>query len=256
MNVAAVVPASSDPGFELPAGWEKVMCRAPRMAATMSTYLQWLSGRLDPRSVEAAELCLRQFATYVTAADRSCPSAAKVTAGHVADWEAALSARDASAGERTVSAKTIDYKLATVRRFFERIRVWGEADSPAENPVARRPRPPRPPRPKKPGKPKPPSRAFPVELTWAQIADRAPQMADTMCAYLEQLTVLHRRSSVNAAALALRHLAAHLISADPPCLAVGEVERSHIQSYKLALKARPGRKGPSPIRPSATTCRT
>jgi site-specific recombinase XerD len=242
MNAAAV-PANSDPGFELPAGWEQVTCRAPRMAATMSTYLQWLSGRLDPRSVEAADVCLRQFATYVTATDRSCRSAAKVTAGHVAGWEAALSARDASAGERTVSAKTIDYKLATVRRFFEWIRAWGEADSPAENPVARRPRPPRPPRPKKPGKPKPPSRAFPVELTWAQIADRAPQMEDTMCAYLEQLTVSHRPSSVNAAALALRHVAAHLIATDPPCLAVGEVERSHIQSYKLALKARPGRKG-------------
>ena len=64
-----------------------------------------------------------------------------------------------------------------------------------------------------------------------------------MCAYLEQLTVSHRPSSVAAAGLALRHLAAHLISADPPCRSVGEVERTHIQSYKLALAARPGRKG-------------
>ena len=74
-----------------------------------------------------------------------------------------------------------------------------------------------------------------------------------MCAYLEQLTVSHRPSSVAAAALALRHLAAHLIATDPPCLAVGEVEPAHIQSYKLALAARPGRKGAISIRPSATT---
>jgi site-specific recombinase XerD len=259
MSAAAVVSAIPGPGFELQAGWDRVATRAPTMATTMTAYLQWLSGRLDLRSVQAAELCLRQFATHVITTDRLCRSAAKVTASHVAGWEAALSARDASGGERTVSVKTVDYKLATVRRFFERIGAWGAADIPAENPVARRPRPPRPPRPKKPvvmrprpprpprpkkpGRPKPPSRAFPVELTWAQIADRAPQMADTMCAYLERLTVSHRPSSVGAAALALRHLAAHLICADPPCVAVGEVERSHIQSYKLALKARPGRKG-------------
>jgi integrase len=243
MSAAAVVSAVPDTHFELPAGWEQVISRAPTMATTMTDYLRWLSGRLDPRSVQSAEVCLRQFAIYVITTDRSCRSAAKVTAGHVAGWEAALSARDASAGERTVSVKTVDYKLATVRRFFERIGAWGVADSPVENPVARRPRPPRPPRPKKPGRPRPPSRAFPAELTWAQIAVRAPQMADTMCAYLEQLTVSHRPSSVGAAALALRHLAAHLISVDPPCVTVGEVGRSHIQSYKLALKARPGRKG-------------
>ncbi len=64
-----------------------------------------------------------------------------------------------------------------------------------------------------------------------------------MCAYLEQLTVSHRPSSVIAAGLALRHLAGHLISIDPPCMTVAEVERSHIQSFKLALAARRGRKG-------------
>jgi integrase len=90
---------------------------------------------------------------------------------------------------------------------------------------------------------KPPSRAFPIELTWEQIAAPAPQLAATMCAYLEQLTVSHRPSSVAAVGLALRHLAAHLVAVDPPCLAVRDVERGHIQSYKLALVARPGRKG-------------
>jgi site-specific recombinase XerD len=225
----------------------------------MSAYLEALSGRLQPRSGEAAEVCLRQFAVYVTATDRRCRSAAAVTADHVTGWQAALAARSAAGGERTVSTKSIDYKLATIRRFFEQLAAWSHPDSPAQMPIGRRPRPPRPPRAKRPAvkrlhparpprpprtpKIKPPSRAFPVELTWEQIAARAPQMAATMCAYLEQLTVSHRPSSVAAAGLALRHLAAHLVSADPPCLSVGEVERTHIQSYKLALKARPGRKG-------------
>jgi integrase len=239
--------------------WERIAKRAPMLVRTMDRYLDRLADRLEGRSVEAAEVCLRQFALHVVGSDRSCRSAAKVTAEHVAGWEAALSVRSRDAGERTVSARTIEYKRATVRRFFEEILVWGDPDSPPEIPVARRPRPPRPPRPNKPKavcprparpsrppkpvKAKPPSRAFPVELTWEQIADQAPQMAATMVAYLEQLTVSHRPSSVSAAGLALRHLAAYLISADPPCVAVGEVERSHIQSYKLVLKARPGRKG-------------
>jgi integrase len=239
--------------------WERIAKPAPTLAHTMSRYLDRLADRLEGRSVEAAEVCLRQFAIHVIGSDRSCRCAAKVTTAHVASWEAALSIRSRSQGERTVSAKTVEYKRATLWRFFEQIRAWADPDSPLENPVAKRPRPARPPQPKKPKavrsrlarpprppkpvKPKPPSRAFPVELTWEQIAARAPQMAATMCAYLEQLTVSHRPSSVAAAGLALRHLAAHLVDADPPCAAVGEVERAHMQSYKLALAARRGRTG-------------
>jgi integrase len=232
MSAAAAVAVNPNAGFELPAGWEQVMSRAPRMAATMSAYLGWLSGRLDLRSVRAAEVCLRQFATYVTATDRSCRSVAKITPEHVAGWETELTRSPAPGRQRTMSDKTVDYKLATLRRFFDQSRDRGVRDSPAENPMVGRP-----------ARSKPTTRPFAVELTLEQIAEQAPLMAATMCAYLEQLTVSHRPSSVGAAALALRHLAAHLLSAEPPCRSVGEVQRSHIQSYKLALKARPGRKG-------------
>ena len=158
----------------------------PPVMSTISAYLDWLSGRLKPRSVEAAEVCLRQFASCVSTADPACRSAAQVTAGHVAGWELALSARSVEAGERTVVAKTIDYKLATIRRFFEHLHAWGDPDGPAQMPIARPPRrsrpartkkpaakhlrAPRSPRPNKAAKPNPPSRAFPVELTWEQIA--------------------------------------------------------------------------------------
>jgi integrase len=195
----------------------------------------------------------------VTATDRRCRSAAAITADHVTGWGTAFVARSAADAGRTASAKTVDYKLATIRRFFEQLAAWRYPDSPSVMPITRRPRPPRPPtarkptaqrprprrpaRAKKPAEPKPPSRVFPVELTWEQIAARAPQLSATMCAYLEQLTVSHRPCSVAAAGLALRHLAAHLIWSDPPCRAVGDVQRGHIQSYKLALAARPGRKG-------------
>lgn len=51
------VVASSD--------WDSVFARAPKLAATMTAYLRALSGRLAPRSVDAAERCLRQFALHV-----------------------------------------------------------------------------------------------------------------------------------------------------------------------------------------------
>jgi hypothetical protein len=49
MSAAAAVTASPDPTFELSSGWEQVESRAPRMATTMSAYLEWLSGRLHRR---------------------------------------------------------------------------------------------------------------------------------------------------------------------------------------------------------------
>jgi hypothetical protein len=46
---------------------------------------------------------------------------------------------------------------------------------------------------------------------WEAIAHRAPQMATTMHAYLDQLAVSSRPSTVEAAALALRNLTWHLV---------------------------------------------
>jgi integrase len=91
--------------------------------------------------------------------------------------------------------------------------------------------------------PKPPSRALSPETTWEEIALRARQMVATMTAYLEQITVSHRPASVVAYSLALRHLAAHATATDPGCVSVADINRSHIEEFKLAFAARPGLKG-------------
>jgi integrase len=95
---------------------------------------------------------------------------------------------------------------------------------------------------------------------WAEIARRAPQMAATMQDYLDQLTVSSRPSTVQAAALALRHLAEHVTTTDPGCRSVAAIERRHIESYKLALAARPGKRGsrlsPQTIRHNLGMART
>src|SRR6266550_3980074 len=82
-----------------------------------------------------------------------------------------------------------------------------------------------------------------AELSWDELATRAPQMAATMRSYLEQIAVSSRPSTVGAASLALRYLAAHLTDIDATCRTVAAIERRHIESYKLALAARPGKRG-------------
>jgi integrase len=91
------------------------------------------------------------------------------------------------------------------------------------------------------------------ELSWDELATRAPQMVATMQCYLDQLVVSSRPSTVAAASLALRHLAAHLTDSDPTCRSVAAIERCHVESYKLALAARPGKRGNKTV--SAQTIR-
>ncbi len=95
---------------------------------------------------------------------------------------------------------------------------------------------------------------------WEAIARRAPQMATTMHAYLEQLAVSSRPSTVEATALALRHLAEHITETHPECTSVAAIERRHIESYKLALAARPGKRAhklsPQTIRHNLGMART
>ena len=66
-------------------------------------------------------------------------------------------------------------------------------------------------------------------------------MVTTMRSYLDQLAVSSRPSTVDAASLALRHLAAHVTESDPTCTSVAAIERRHVEAYKVALAARPGK---------------
>lgn len=79
------------------------------------------------------------------------------------------------------------------------------------------------------------------EPSWDQLARRAPQMVATMHAYLAQLAVSSRPGTVDAASLSLRHLAAYLTATDSTCTSVAAIERHHIEAYKVALAARPGK---------------
>jgi len=86
-------------------------------------------------------------------------------------------------------------------------------------------------------------RGTPIDPSWDELAERAPQVVATMIAYLDQLAVSSRPATVDATSLALRQFADHLSVCDPACRCVAGIERRHIESFKLALAARSGRRG-------------
>ena len=89
-----------------------------------------------------------------------------------------------------------------------------------------------------------PSRRKVQEITWAEIATRAPQMALTMNRFLDQLAVSARPSTVDAYSLTLRLFAGRVNAADPGCVRVASIERRHLEDYKRWFADRPGKKTP------------
>jgi hypothetical protein len=66
-----------------------------------------------------------------------------------------------------------------------------------------------------------------ADSRWADIAARAPRLAATMHAYLDQMALSLRPSSVDAVELALRSLASYLTT-EHRVRAVRSVQRRHI----------------------------
>lgn len=77
---------------------------------------------------------------------------------------------------------------------------------------------------------------------WAPITARAPKMAATMRAYLDQISVSLRPRSVDAADNALRCLATYLTT-ETRVRSVKGLRREHIEGFKLWLAQRPAGRG-------------
>jgi hypothetical protein len=90
------------------------------------------------------------------------------------------------------------------------------------------------------------------EISWADIATRAPQMALTMNRFLDQLAVSARPGTVAAYSLMLRLFAGRVTEADPGCVRVAAIGRAELEDYKQWLAKRRGRRG-GPL--STTTIR-
>jgi hypothetical protein len=81
------------------------------------------------------------------------------------------------------------------------------------------------------------------EVTWEQLAERAPLMVATMRRYLEQCLLSLRPSSVACFDTTFRQFATMLTTADPPVVRVADITREHIEAYKRDLATRAGHRG-------------
>jgi integrase len=79
-------------------------------------------------------------------------------------------------------------------------------------------------------------------LEWAEIAGRAPRLADTMARYLAQAATFLAPLSVDVADNAFRQLARWLV-ANTEITAVAEIRRDDIEDFKVWLADQPGNKG-------------
>ncbi len=83
-----------------------------------------------------------------------------------------------------------------------------------------------------------------VPAPWAPIHAAAAQLAITMVAYVAQICVSMRPSTARAIDTDLRIFAGFLIEHDPALGGVVDIERSHIEAFKVWQRAQPGTSGP------------
>jgi site-specific recombinase XerD len=113
--------------------WLVLSARAPQLAATMRRYLIQLSTFLAPRSVDAADVTLRQFARWLTE-HTDVAVVAEITRTNIEDYKVWLAAQPGATGP-TIAKNTQRHRLRMIRTFFERLIEWDWPDATARNPI-------------------------------------------------------------------------------------------------------------------------
>ncbi|HEY5011745.1 MAG TPA: tyrosine-type recombinase/integrase [Acidimicrobiia bacterium] len=114
-------------------GWERINRIAPTMAATMGRYLEQVATFLAPRSVEVADISLRQFAGWLLESTEA-RNVAAISRADLEDYKRWLAAQPGTTG-KPLAANTRRQRLHTLRMFFDRLIEWDWTDAPARNPV-------------------------------------------------------------------------------------------------------------------------
>ena len=86
-------------------------------------------------------------------------------------------------------------------------------------------------------------RARVIPEWWVAINAAAPQLAETMLAYLDQIGVSQRPNTVHAVETDLRLLAGFLVDHDHALTGAADIERSHVEAFEVWQRAQPGTKG-------------
>jgi site-specific recombinase XerD len=119
--------------FVAPGDWDRIGAIAPTMAATMHRYLDQVATFLAPRSVDVADLSLRQFAGWLLDTT-NVRAVTDVNRAEIEDYKRWLAAQPGATG-KPLAANTRRQRLHTLRMFFDRLIEWDWPDTPARNPV-------------------------------------------------------------------------------------------------------------------------
>lgn len=140
--MGAAVPVAAQYGRQGWQGWEQITAAAPQLTETMWRYLDQASTFLAPRSVDSAEVALRQLACFLVERTEVTAISA-ISRRDIEELKLWLAARR-GVGGGFLSANTQRQRLRMLRMFFERIIEWDWDDAPARNPIIGRDIPPRP----------------------------------------------------------------------------------------------------------------
>lgn len=113
--------------------WATLTTPAPQLVTTMLRYLGQLGTILAPRSVEAADITLRQLARWLVAYS-DVTTVAGITRAHVEDYKVWLATEPGPHGS-PMAKNTQRHRLRMIRIFFERIIEWDWPDAPRRNPI-------------------------------------------------------------------------------------------------------------------------
>jgi site-specific recombinase XerD len=79
-----------------------------------------------------------------------------------------------------------------------------------------------------------------VPARWQTIHEAAPTLTSTMLRYLEQVAVSLRPATVHAMETDLRIFARFVVTHDPALSCAAEIDRSHLEAFKIWQRAQPG----------------
>jgi hypothetical protein len=137
---AVPAPEQQPAGWHAGTEWAEIAAAAPQAAATMRRYLRQLGTFLAPRSVDAADGALRQFARWMTA-DAGITAVGDIRRDDIEDYKVWLADRPGHRGR--LSAETHRQRLRTVRAFSGSDHRMGLARRAAPQPGHRRGHPPK-----------------------------------------------------------------------------------------------------------------
>jgi site-specific recombinase XerD len=113
--------------------WAELSRQRPQLASTMRRYLLQTSTFLAPRSVEAADQTLRQFARWLVAATEIAV-VADITRSDIEDFKVWLADQPGTKGPR-LAPNTQRQRLRMIRIFLERLIEWDWPDAHGRNPI-------------------------------------------------------------------------------------------------------------------------